>query len=383
MDTNITEKMKSIAKFDLTSMHDNTAVIIISLFTYLAILIALWYYFYYTGSLLNNSLQVKECDYIDEIYSTLNGKIHPITTSEPFHLTFKDYYIKSAYNCCSAGNYKNDYVNLCYLKNVLKQGVRGLDFEIFSIDDQPVIATSTTDSFYVKETINHIPFADAMNILQNYAFSSSTAPNPTDPIIIHLRIKSTNQTMYNNFAKLLKNYVSRLLGPSFSYEDQGKNLGNLKLTSMMNKIVIIVDRSNPSFLESNEFYEYVNMTSNSIFCRLSHYYDIKYTPDITELIDYNKTNMTIALPDKGANPRNPSAFVMREMGCQFIGMRYQIIDGSVEESDIFFDEAGSAFVLKPINLRYVPIVLETPPPQDPANSYATKTITSDYYTVNV
>ena len=90
MDTNITEKMKSIAKFDLTSMHDNTAVIIISLFTYLAILIALWYYFYYTGSLLNNSLQVKECDYIDEIYSTLNGKIHPITTSEPFHLTFKE-----------------------------------------------------------------------------------------------------------------------------------------------------------------------------------------------------------------------------------------------------------------------------------------------------
>ena len=39
-------------------------------------------------------------------------------------------YIKTAYNCCSGGNYKNDYVDLCVLKNILKQGVRGLDFEI-------------------------------------------------------------------------------------------------------------------------------------------------------------------------------------------------------------------------------------------------------------
>ena len=189
--------------------------------------------------------------------------------------------------------------------------------------------------------------------------------------------------MYNNFAKILKGYDNRLLGPAFSFEDQGRNLGNLKLSSMMNKIAIVVDRSNNSFLESKAFYEYVNMTSSSIFCRLLHYYDIKYTPDITELIEYNKLNMTIALPDKGSNPPNPSALVMRETGCQFIGMRYQIIDGNVEESDIFFNEAGSAFVLKPEKLRYIPVVLKTPPPQNPDVSYATRTIESDYYKIDI
>ena len=65
--------------------------------------------------------------------------------------------------------------------------MRGLDFEIFSINDQPVVATSTSDSFYVKETFNYIPFVEAMDVINNYAFASSTAPNPTDPIIIHLR----------------------------------------------------------------------------------------------------------------------------------------------------------------------------------------------------
>ena len=52
-----------------------------------------------------------------------------------FQYTLKDYYIKSAYNACSGGDYKNDYVDLCVMKDLLKQGVRGLDFEIFSIEE--------------------------------------------------------------------------------------------------------------------------------------------------------------------------------------------------------------------------------------------------------
>jgi len=380
---NAVDSLKNITD-SLKNMKDDTAVVMLSLITWVIILCALVYYFYYSGTFFTNSLQVRECNFMDEIYDTLNGKIHSIVKrNDDFGFTLKDYYIKSAYNCCSAGSYKNDYVNLCYLKNILRQGVRGLDFQIFSINDKPVVATSTSDSYCVKETFNYVPFVEVMNVIRDYAFSLGTAPNPNDPIILHLRIQSTNQTMYNNFATILKGYDNILLGPAFSFEDQGKNLGNLKLTSMMNKVAIIVDRSNNSFLESKNFYEYVNMTSNSIFARCLHYYDIKYTPDMNELIEFNKLNMTIGLPDKGSNPPNPSAIFMRETGCQFIGMRYQIVDANVEESDIFFDEAGSAFVLKPEKLRYIPIVLETPPAQDPAVSYATRKVVSDNYSFEI
>jgi hypothetical protein len=297
--------------------------------------------------------------------------------------TFKDYYIKSAYNCCSGGNYKNDYVDTCILKNILKQGVRGLDFEIFSIDNEPVVATSTSDSYYIKETFNYINFADIMAIIRDYAFASSTSPNPLDPIIIHLRIKSTNQDMYKRFAEILKGFNALMLGDSYSYECQGTNMGNVKLRDIMGKVVLIVDRSNTSFLECPEFYEYVNMTSNSVFMRALPYYDIKYTPDMNELIEYNKQNMTIGMPDKGSNPDNPSAIVMREMGCQMIGMRYPLIETNVEENNSFFDENGHAFVLKPEKLRYIPVTIPLPPPQKPKLSYATKTVQSDFYKFNI
>jgi hypothetical protein len=147
----------------------------------------------------------------------------------------------------------------------------------------------------------------------------------------------------------------------------------------MGKVVIIVDRSNTSFLECPEFYKFINMTSNSVFMRSLHYYDIKYTPDMNELIEFNKQNMTIGMPDKGSNPDNPSSLVMREMGCQLLGMRYQKIDTNIEENDIFFDENGYAFVLKPEILRYIPVTIPEPPPQNPELSYATRTVQSDFY----
>jgi len=374
---NSAEKTVSNAIKSVTDMKESTAVFLIVVITLIIILIAFLYYFYYSR------LRSKECSAMDAIYGELNGKIRSIDSSEQFNYTFKDYYIKTAYNCCSGGNYKNDYVDTCVLKDLLKQGVRGLDFEIFSIGDQPVVATSTSDSYYVKETFNYINFADIMNIIRDYAFATSTAPNSLDPIIIHLRIKSTNQTMYQNFAKLLESYDSILMSKDYDSEYYGKNFGNVELKKLMGKVVIIVDRSNISFLECPEFYKFINMTSNSVFMRCLHYYDIKYSPDMNELIEFNKQNMTIGMPDKGTDPENPSSVVMRETGCQLLGMRYPKIDVNIEENDIFFDENGYAFVLKPAKLRYIPVTIPLPPPQNPELSYATRTVQSDFYKFDI
>ena len=374
---NSAEKTMNNAIKSVTDMKESTAVFLIMGITLMIILIAILYYFYYAR------LRSKECSSMTSIYGGLNGKIKSIDKSDQFNYTFKDYYIKSAYNCCSGGNYKNDYVDTCILKNLLKQGVRGLDFEIFSINDQPIVATSTSDSYYVKETFNYINFGDIMNIIRDYAFATSTAPNSLDPIIIHLRIKSTNQAMYKNFAKMLQSYDSILLSKDYDSEYYGQNFGNVEIQKLMGKVVIIVDRSNPSFLECPEFYKFINMTSNSVFMRALHYYDIKYSPDMNELIEFNKQNMTIGMPDKGSNPENPSSMVMRETGCQLLGMRYQSIDTNIEENDIFFDENGYAFVLKPEKLRYIPITIPLPPPQNPELSYATRTVQSDFYKFDI
>lgn len=344
--------------------------------TLVILLVALLTYFYYLR------LPANECNLMDTVYGSLNGKIQSSSSSSGTY-AFRDYYIKSAYNACSGGQYKNDYVDVCVLKNLLRQGVRGLDFEIFSIHDQPVVATSTNDSFNVKETFNSIAFRDVMNILSTYAFASSTAPNPLDPIIIHLRFKSAHPPMYQNFAKLLESFDSLLLGKEYDSEYYGQNFGAVPLSALMGKIVLLVERSNLAFMDCPEFYSFVNMTSNSMFMRCLPYYDVKYSPDLAELIDFNRQNMTIALPDKGTNPDNPNAVVLRETGCQLLAMRYSKIDTWVEESDVFFEEHGSAFVLKPENLRYIPVTIPAPPPQNPALSFAPQTVQSDFYQFHI
>jgi hypothetical protein len=358
--------------------NENVASFIVIVITLLIIIIAILYYIYNV-----NKLESTEVSFMNTLYPSLNGGIRPINVKDTdCSGNLFDYYIQTAYNACSGGSYKNDFVDISVLKAIIKQGVRGLDFEIFSIDNQPVVSTSTTDNYYVKETYNYVNFVDVMEVIKNYAFSSGTAPNPTDPIIIHLRIKSNNQTMYSNFASILKSYDSIMLGKEFSYESQGHNLGKMPLLSFRNKIILIVDKINNAYLENKEFYEYVNMTSNSVFMRAYTYYNIVNNPDTLELTNYNKQNMCIVFPDENYNPPNPNGILCRNYGCQMVAMRYQLPDNFLAENNAFFNNASYAFALKPANLRFEPVILPDPTPQNPNFSYATRNASTDYYSFN-
>ena len=227
MSTNSNDYLSSI-----TNMKEDFVSYIIMAFIFVILIIIVVYIIYI------RRLENSECDYMNTLYPSLDGNIRSMSSNDPdCKYNLYDYYIKTAYNACSGGSYKNDFVDICNLKAVLKQGVRGLDFEIFSINDQPIVATSTSDSYYVKETFNYINFSDIMNIIQNYAFSGGTCPNPTDPIILHLRIKSNNQAMYSNLAGVFKSYEDMMLGKEFSFESNGKNLGAMPLLNFRKKII--------------------------------------------------------------------------------------------------------------------------------------------------
>ena len=365
----------------------STPQVFVGIISIVLIISAIVYYFYING------LRSRECAFMNNIYGTLNTRIKPINaSSKQCGSKLKDYYIKTAYNCCSGGSYKNDYVDTCNLKNVLKQGCRGLDFEIYSMNDHPIVSTSILDNNYVKETYNYIEFVEVMNILKEYAFSPSTSPNHTDPIIIHLRIKSDNSKMIENFAELFKQYPEIMLNDTYSYENHGNNIGNIPLIELTNtsgsktpknNVILIVDRNNHIFLENKQFMEYVNMTSNSIFMRTLRYYDIKYAPDLFELQEYNKQNMSIGMPDNEVNPVNPNSIVVRESGCQMIAMRYQYIDNYLEENIGFFDKVGFAFALKPERLRYIEVVIPDAIKQNEELSYESRNISSDYFTFSI
>jgi hypothetical protein len=157
--------------------------------------------------------------------------------------------------------------------------------------------------------------------------------------------------MYSKLADIFESNNDIMLGPAYSYESAGKNLGNVPLLSLKNKVILIVDKTNNAFLENKDFLEYVNLTSNSIFMREYDFNDIKNNDDINELTTFNKGGMTIVVPNKGPNPDNPDGKLCRESGCQMVAMRYQYSDENLKEDILFFDRASYAFALKPKELR--------------------------------
>jgi hypothetical protein len=359
----------------IKSLDENFQSFMVISFALIIIIIFIGYMIYLSR------LQKNEVSYMNNLYPSVDGNIRAITSGDPdCSGNLFDYYIKTAYNACSGGSFKNDFVSVDVLKAIIKQGVRCLDFEVYSVDNKPVVATSTSDNYHVKETFNSVDFDSVMNTIRNYAFSGSTCPNPTDPLLIHLRCKSNNQQMYAKLADIFKANTDIMLGMNYSYEIEGKNLGNLPLLSFQNKVILIMDRSNPACIENEQLLEYINITSNSVFMREYTFYDVKNSPDINELTEFNKQGMTIVTPDKGkASPDNPSGIVCRSSGCQMVAMRYQLVDNNVMENALFFDRAGYAFALKPIELRYVPVTVAAPTKQLPEYSYATRTASTDYY----
>jgi hypothetical protein len=341
-------------------------------------LIAIILYIVYLKNLDNS-----QCNYMNDLYPDIDGNIRSIDPSDPdCSGNLYDYYVKTAYNSCSGGSYENNFVNICNLKAVLKQGVRGLDFQIFNIDNNPVVATSTSSSYYVKETFNYVDFSDVMSTISSYAFSSSSAPNYLDPILIHLRIMSNSQDMLNNLAQVFQDNTNIMLGKEYSFESGNTNFGKTKLTDIMGKCVLIIDKSNTGYLENQNILEYLNLTSNSIFMRAIPYNQITSNPDVNELTDFNKRGMSIVFPDNTSNPSNPSGMLCRAYGCQMVAMRYQYVDNYLEENALFFDKCSYAFCLKPARLRYIPVTIDEPIPQNPEYSYQTRNISKDYYSFN-
>ena len=343
----------------INQMDDNFVIYMTITIVIIVVFIVTIYYLYI------NNLQSSEEKNMKYLYSDKSEYIIPIDNT--FSNKFCDYNILTAYNACSGGNYKNDFVSLDILKSIITQGVRGFDFAIYNENGIPVVATSTNDSYYVKETYNSVKFSDVMGSLYTNCFSD-TAPNKTDPVILHLRIRSNDNDVYQELASLFNAYQSKgvILGNDSSFDYRNQNFGQVKLSSLIGKFIIIIDGLNKTYLEpaNREFYEFVNLVSNSPNMWSFRFFDILNNYEPEQLENHNRSQMTIVLPNLTNNPDNPSAALSRSYGCQMVAMRFQLPDNYLLENIKYFDESKHAFVLKPEELREKKLTLNVKPFQD-------------------
>ena len=284
----------------------------------------------------------------------------------------RDYYIKSAYNAFNPDKFKNSTVSMDACLYVIARGCRFIDFEVFSVDNVPVIASSSVNSFNYKETYNHIPVSEAFEVLGSYAFSSSKCPNPNDPFIIHMRIMSRNVTMYDNLAKVIaqsKTMARNLLGAKYGREYHSKDLGNEDVSSLAGKVILMVDGSNPVY-RSTKLFELINMSSKSLFLSKYTFFGVKNVGDPQTFKDANKKNMCLVIPDKAGRPINDGHNGPFTWGCQIVAMCFQeeARDEKLKAYEDKFASVGYGLILKPEDLRYVPITIAPPAPPNPKSS---------------
>jgi hypothetical protein len=315
--------MADITKIANIFSNADVVTTIISIFS--AVLI-IWFVF---SLLYRWSAQSRKCASIDE---TNPNKTNTLGVSNDLlNNAINKFYIKTAYNCCSLGDYANDYVGTCILTAILKQGVRCLDFELFSIHDIPVVATSTTNSYNEKETYNSIMFDEVLALISAQAFTGDISPNPGDPLFIHLRIKSGNIKMFSALNKMLNKLPNLYKGPV---------LQSTVISTIMGKIVIIVSQENKAYLTSGAY----NMVSGTPPFYL-YKYDSIQSLSSAEIKEMNKPNaMSIVIPSAGSSPPNIDLNKIIKMQCNMVAMRYQLNDPQLTNYNAIFNDC--AFILK-------------------------------------
>ena len=203
-------------------------------FKKLLFFLAMILFFYILYLLIVQRQRIKQ--YINEQTRNESETIQEPFASIPYidstkntDLSLKEYMIMSSWN--SAVD-KNGNVSLDTLEKTIERGYRFLDMEIYLVDKSPYVGFSSDKSYNTMES-DPVLFYDVCQKILAKAFVTN---NHKDPMLLHLRIKSTSDTVFNQIADILESVFEK-------YLYRKKVNGNTKLEEIMGKIVIIVDRT--------------------------------------------------------------------------------------------------------------------------------------------
>jgi hypothetical protein len=260
---------------------------------------------------------------------SITDKTSKINIKKPLNTFF----IKTAYNCCCIGNFKNDYVDTCALKNCASYGVRALDFQIYSLNNKPIVSASSVKSTQYKEIYNDLSFYNAIKSVRQYFVDDSTNINRTDPLFLIFRLYSTNAEIYDMMAKTLNEVFGYASPLSNMIHISRSELDKTPLSTLNNKIIIIVDPSygNNTAFKNSRLYEFTSLitsgTSNHIYRETNLLASLSSSTG-----DSLSKNLTILYPNLQSNNNNYD-FITTGIfnNISFIGMNFQYYDQYLAE----------------------------------------------------
>jgi hypothetical protein len=315
------------------------------------------------------------------IFSTYTNvtKLAPLGCPQPSNYRLCDFCVASSSYSVFPGAEVYDYVSEKIIPLAIKAGVRLVELDIYSdTNDQPVVGLKNqklgTDYAY-----NTVPFNECCNSVGQTAFNTITSPVSSDPFILSLVFHTDKTKTINAAAEILKSSACRphLLDSSYSYTR--KNLAVEPVCNLQNKLIIV---SGGSATKGTLMEELVNLSWSTSHLRRMTYLQASQPHDHDEMIDYNRNNITMVVPDIGEDLVNSNPEILFTFGCQWIMMNYGSIDNMMEIYIGEFQE--NSLVLKPAALRPLkPKKYKKPQIPDPALSFQPMKHTSPIYSITV
>ncbi len=238
---------------------------------------------------LKLNLKKKNCSNLSRSSNTSVGSIEK-TPSVDMSAPLNQYFIKTAYNCCCVGNFKNDYVDACSLKNCASFGVRALDFQIYSLNNKPIVSASSVESTQYKEIYNYMTFYDTMNYVRKFFVDDGTNANCKDPLFLIFRLYTSNEPIYDMMAQVLNKiygYTSAMGNMIYTDSTNDKSLDTTPLSELMKKVIIIVD---PTHGNKTGFANSKLSDFTSIIAGISMTNQIHRESSLLGVIAVNRTN---------------------------------------------------------------------------------------------
>jgi hypothetical protein len=247
-----------------------------------------------------------------------------------------------------------------------------IELDVYAVDKKPVVGLADANTLKMT-TYNTLSFEDCCVTLANSAFNSAVTPGYNNPFILSLVFHTSDNAILTQCADTMKNTLRKnMLNSEYSY--QRKNLGVEPICNLMGKLVIVSGEN----IKGNGMDELVNMSWVSSQLRRMTYTQASQTFDHEELIEFNKRNITLVVPDmKTSAITNGNAEICFSYGCQWVAMCWGSLDNAMELYTGTFSD--SSFGIKPDALRYKPTTYADPKPQTAAVSFQPKQIKSPMY----
>jgi hypothetical protein len=297
------------------------------------------------------------------------------TTPEKYRLC--DYYLASSAYSLFPGAKVYDYISDQVIPLLAKAGPRLVELDVYDDGTGTPVVGLKNQKLGTDYAYNTVPLEACCVAIVNNVFNTVACPVASDPFILSLVFHTTNVNVLNATAEILRTVCPYyLLDVSYGY--QRKNVAIEPICNLQSKIVIVSGGE----VKGTLMEELVNLSWGTSNLRRLTYTQAAQTNDSDELINNNRNNITMVVPDLEGDLVNKNPQILLSYGCQWNLMNYGSIDTAMEVYIGEFQE--HSVVLKPEPLR--PLKVQTykqPVLQDPDLSFQLKRVRSPVYDLTV